>query len=182
MGRLNADPSVIGPERFAANWVAAQPQIMPQQYNRCVCRSPSWYRRTSLHVGDTVHGCGSFGGDRRRRQATVQISVRPGNVQQHEILVRRSRLRTASITKSPAKYEKLCSSDRPPALRGERHGAGGRAEQDCPPGDPPARMAIKFQGKHYTGESSSLDGVIRESVWRSCNDGCRVFLPGGGLT
>jgi hypothetical protein len=42
-------------------------------------------------------------GDQRRRQATVQISVHPGNVQQHEILVRRSRPRTASIAKKPCK-------------------------------------------------------------------------------
>jgi hypothetical protein len=161
MGRLNADPSFIGSECFAANRIAARPQITLHHYNRCVCRSPSWYRLTSpLGRERAIPGAIGFpntvyrpdiqfavddeadidrklcavivaeapgmcemrcmavevsAGDQRRRQATVQISVHPGNIQQHEILVRWSRLRTASITKSPAKYEKLCSSDRPPA-------------------------------------------------------------------
>lgn len=162
MGRLNADPSFIGPERFAANRIAARPQITLHHYNRCVCRSPSWYRLTSpLDRERAIPGAIGYSpipstdriiqfvvdddadidrklcavmvaeapgmcemrcmavevsaGDQRRRQATVQISVHPGNIQQHEILVRWSRLRIASITKSPAKYEKLCSSDRPPA-------------------------------------------------------------------
>src|ERR1700724_559411 len=47
MGRLNADPGFIGPERFAANRIAARPQITLHHYNRCVCRSASWYRLTS---------------------------------------------------------------------------------------------------------------------------------------
>src|ERR1700730_6411590 len=133
MGRLNADPSFIGPERFAANRIAARPQVTLHHYNRCVCRSPSWYRLTSpldrergilgaVMVAEAPGMCEIrcmavevSAGDQRRRQATVQISVHPGNIQQHEILVRWSRLRIASITKSPAKYEKLCSSDRPPA-------------------------------------------------------------------
>src|SRR5260221_7481521 len=91
----------------------------------------------------------------RQRRVEGDLEWPPGNIQQYEILVRKLCPRSASITKSPVKYGKFCSSCRVPTLFVRQQRRGQRAEQDCPRGKRPASMAIGFQRKHHPSERAA---------------------------
>src|SRR5260370_29739504 len=122
-----------------------------------------------LGFGDTVHCSRSFsGGSVRRRSGGLKSSSNPGNIQQHEILVRWLSSPDRLNCEKPNKIRITLQFLSPVNAVGSTTPRGQRAEQDCPGRDPPASMAIGFHRKHHTGEqlAGSPPSVTRESVWR----------------
>jgi hypothetical protein len=119
------------------------------------------------------------------RGSQGQARHRPGNTQQYEIQARWLRPRIASITKSPIKHGKLCSSCRQSTSSIQRHGRGRSAEQDCPRRGRPARM-VRFH-RNSTGSIAPVSvaqagpsSVICEPAGRFSQRRMPGMVPGGG--